>query len=217
MNVSVSFTKPIPDELYIDSFTQNKTKTWTYTGNNIVYVSVTKPHYMLASSVEIEVVQYNIDFRYNPDLTQVMIIDANINPDVAYYCSNTHIPERIFVTETLIDGSTYEQIDNPILRDYYSLNYNFKNSQWDWKLITRNPKDSSNDLADRYRDYINSNITKISSNTQLMQTANTYLQALDTFDTTGKGSIPSWKRMSVNLGDVPPVPHDLIAAFNVLP
>jgi hypothetical protein len=217
MNVSVNFTKPIPDELYVDSFANGNTKTWTYTGNNIVYVTVIKPRDTVMPFGEIEGVQDNLDFRYNSDTTQVMVINATVDPDVAYYCSNTHIPDRIFVTETLIDGTTYQQISNPVLRDYYRLNYDFENTTWNWELIKRNSKDSSNDLADRYRDYVNSNITNISSNTQLMQIANTYLQALDTFDTTGKGSIPSWKRMTVSLGDVPPVPHDIIVALNVLP
>jgi hypothetical protein len=51
-----------------------------------------------------------------------------------------------------------------------------------------------------------------------MQIANTYLQALDTFETTGKGSIPSWKISEIpSLASVPMIPQDLIIAFDVLP
>jgi hypothetical protein len=211
MEITVNFTKPVPDELYIDSFTKGNTQTWTYTGNNLVYISVDK------ISNGIQGVHDTLEFNYNPDLTEVMTIDAPVHPDIAYYASNTHIPDRIFVTETLIDGTTYEQITNPVLRDIYEVRYDSANTAWNWIVITRNPKSLLNDYADRNKHYINNNISKISSNAALMEIANTYLQTLETFETTGKGSIPSWKMITTNLGDVPPIPHDLIVAFNVLP
>lgn len=212
MTVNVNFTKPVPDELYIDSFINGNTKTWTYTGKNLVYLLVEK------QNGEITQVCEDLNFNYNEELFEIITIDANVNPDVAYYATNTTIPDRVFVTETLIDGSTYEQISNPTLRDIYSLNYNFENSEWNWKLITRNPKSRLNDYTERNREYVNSNISKISSNTALMQIANTYLQTLDAFETTGKGSIPSWKMIEIpKLSEVPAIPQDLINAFDVLP
>ena len=212
MTINVNFTKPIPDELYINSFTNGNTKTWTYTGNELLYITVSKLF------GDIESVNTDLDFNYNSEISEVITINANENPDVAYYASNTHIPDRIYITETLVDGTTYDQISNPVLRDIYNLNYDSANTTWNWAVITRNPKSRLNDYVDRNREYVNSNIEKISSNTALMQIANTYLQALDTFETTGKGSIPSWKIIEVpRLSEVPAIPQDLINAFDVLP
>ena len=211
MNINVNFTKPVPNELYIDSFTNGNTETWTYTGNNLIYVLVEK------RAGEVEGVYDDSYFNYNPEISQLITVDASVNADVAYYMTTKDIPDRIFVTETLVDGSTYEQIANPVLRDMYNVNYNFETGTWDWKFITREPRTMLNDYADRNREYINSNISKVSDNATLTQLANDYLQELDTFESTGAGSIPSWKKITHNLGDVPRIPQDLIVAFNVLP
>jgi hypothetical protein len=211
MTINVNFTKPVPNELYIDSFTNGNTKTWTYTGNNILHLLVEK------RLGDIAQVHDDLNFNYNSEFFQVITIDASVDPDVAYFASNTHIPDRIFVTETLVDGSTYEQITNPTLRDIYNMNYNFENSTWNWTVKTVEPRTMLNDYADRNREYINSNISKISGNATLTQLANDYLQELDTFESTGSGSIPSWKKITHNLSDVPRIPQDLIVAFNVLP
>jgi hypothetical protein len=136
MNTTVSFTKPIPDELYIDSFVNNNTKAWTYTGNNLVYILVDKILGGIQGNYD------NMDFNYNPDISQLMTIDATIYPDVAYWATNTDIPDRIFETETLVDGTMYEKITNPTLRDVYSLNYDFQNNKWNWTVVTINPKNN---------------------------------------------------------------------------
>jgi hypothetical protein len=212
MDIQVNFTKPIPNELYIDSFTNGNTQSYVYSGNNLLYVAVDIP---LGG---IQDIHEDPDFKYNPDNTKKVIIDANVNPDVAYFITNTTFDDRIFATETLIDGTTYEQITNPMLRDMYQVNYDLETNTWKWKFITRNPKGRLNDFAQRNRDYVNTYISTISSNTALMQIANTYLQTLDTFETTGKGSIPSWKIIAVpKLSEVPPIPQELILAFDVLP
>lgn len=212
MDIQVNFTKPVPNELYIDSFTNGKTQSYVYSGNNLIYVAIDIPE------GAIQDVHEDLNFNYNPDISKQLIIDARINPDVAYYVTNTNTPDRIFATETLVDGTTYEQITNPSLRDMYHINYDLQTNTWKWTFITRNPKGRLNDLAQRNRDYVNTYISTISSNTALMQIANTYLQTLDTFETTGKGSIPSWKIIAVpKLSEVPPIPQDLILAFDVLP
>ena len=55
------------------------------------------------------------------------------------------------------------------------------------------------------------------SGAEITKVAQDYLATLDTFETTGKGSIPSWKIIDAKISDVPMVPQELVAAFNVFP
>jgi|688.fasta_scaffold941190_2 hypothetical protein len=208
-----TFSKSVPDELYIDSFAQNKTATYTYDGPETFNVLVEK----LSGGVT-HVYQPGEDHgSYNSEQYEVMTVDANTAPDVAKYLRDTAIPERVFETEQLPGNKTYQKITNPTLRDYYAINYNFDNSAWNWKVITVVARTQLNDLADRYKKYVEDNISKIEGNSQLIALANTYLGQLEDFNTTGIGSIPSWKFIEISLVDVPQPPSQLVVAFNVLP
>lgn len=207
-----TFNKPVPDELYIDSFAQNKTASYTYIGPETVEVLVDVFHggvQHVATPGEV--------YSYNPELSKVVTVDASSATDVAYYLTNTATPEREFETQTLPGGKTYEQITNPTIRDYYSINYNLDTNTWEFKVITREPRSVLNDLADRYIQYIETNKSKVATNTELTALANTYLAQLNAFNTTGIGSIPSWKFIEISLADVPTPPSQLVVAFNVLP
>jgi hypothetical protein len=207
-----TFNKSVPDELYIDSFAQNKTASYTYTGPETLNVIVDN----ILGGVQ-QVLLPGETALINPDFQMQIAVDANTAPDVAYYITNTQTPEREFETETLPGNKTYQKLINPTIRDYYNINYNIETGLWDWNLITRLKRTPLNDLADRYKEYIETNASKIEDNTALTTLANTYLAQLETFNTTGIGSIPSWKFIEISLADVPAPPSQLVVAFNVLP
>lgn len=209
--MSVSFTKKIPDELYIDSFNNNKVINLEYDGPDVLYVLVDK-----FSNMFVRILDSSID-NFNYDLFEMVVVDSKIHPDVAYYLTNSNIPDREFETETLIDGTTYQKIINPTLKDFYRVKYDLESKKWIWEVITVDPKSIRNIVAEKYRNYINENIEKVSNDTILKKTATDYLKTLDTFETSGKGSIPSWKIIEAKISDVPMVPAELMAAFNVLP
>lgn len=207
-----TFSKPVPDELYIDSFAQSKTASYTYTGPETLNVIVDSQlggveHILLPGET----------MAYNPELQTQITLDANTATDVAYYVTNTATPEREFETENLPGNNTYEKLTNPTIRDYYNINYNIETGEWEWKVITRLTKTPLNDLANKYKQYIETNKSKIETNAALTTLANTYLAELETFNTTGIGSIPSWKFIEISLADVPAPPSQLVVAFNVLP
>lgn len=207
-----TFNKPVPDELYIDSFAQSKTASYTYTGPETLNVIVDS----ILGGVQ-HVLLPGETMLYNPELQTQITLDANTATDVAYYLTNTTTPEREFETETLPGNNTYEKLTNPTIRDYYNINYNHETGTWNWKLITRLARTPLNDLADKYKQYIETNKSKIEGDTTLTTLANTYIAQLDAFNTTGVGSIPSWKFIEISLATVPAPPSQLVVAFNVLP
>jgi hypothetical protein len=207
-----TFNKPVPDELYIDSFAQSKTTSYTYTGPETLNVIVDS----LLGGVQY-VLLPGETMLHNPELQTQITVDANTATDVAYYLINTTIPEREFETETLPGNNTYEKLTNPTIRDYYNINYNHETGTWNWTLITRAPRTALNNLADKYKQYVETNKSKIEGDTTLTTLANTYIAQLDAFNTTGVGSIPSWKFIEISLATVPAPPSQLVVAFNVLP
>lgn len=214
ITMEISFTKSVPDELYIDSFGQNKTVTITYNGPEILKVLVD----IISGGIQYVALEPSENIVHNPDFSTVLTVDANISPDVAYYIKLAEIPgEQEFITENLPGGKTYQKLVNPTLRDYYALNYNFETNAWNWTLITRQARSMLNDLADKYKDYINTHKSKVENNQTLTDLANTYLAQLEAFNTTGIGSIPSWKFIEFSLAEVPAPPLQLVTAFNVLP
>jgi hypothetical protein len=210
-NVSVEFTKKIPDSLHVNTFVSNASLTLTYNGPESSLFLIEKDHGYVSGVIE------TMEDAYNQDHYFVIKTSASDSPDVLYYFHQVEFPETEFVTETLVDGTTHEEISNPRLKDYYRTFYDLENKVWIWEVITRNPRSVYNDMADRYREYINQNLHKIESNASLKEAATKYLQRLTDFETTGAGSIPSWKIIIANTACVPLPSPLLMAAFENTP
>jgi hypothetical protein len=210
-NVSVEFTKKIPDSLYVNTFTSNAILTITYNGPGSSLFLVEKNYGNICNVLE------TMEDAYNQEDYLVIETSVSDSPDVLYYFHATELPEKEHVTETLVDGTTHDEISNPNLKDYYRIFYDLENKVWVWEVITRNPRSVYNEIADRYREYVNQNLHKIQSNTSLMETATNYLQRLTDFETTGAGSIPSWKIAAANTACVPLPSPLLMTAFENTP
>jgi hypothetical protein len=210
-NVNIQFTKKIPDSLYVNTFTSNSSLTLTYNGPELSLFLVEKNHGHICGVLE------TMEDAYNPDHYLVIETSASDSPDVLYYFHQSEFPEREHVTETLVDGTTHDEISNPTLKDYYTAFYDLENKIWIWEVITRNPRSVYNELADRYREYVNQNLHKIESNEALKEVATKYLQRLTDFETTGAGSIPSWKIAAANTASVPLPSPLLMTAFENTP
>lgn len=208
--MAITFTKQIPDELWIDSFAANNALELSYSGPATVSV--------LVDNMSGTFVDYDGVTPYNEETRRVVIVDASAEPDVAYYIHNRSQPrpEHEFETENLPGGLTYDKITNPTIYDYYTLRYDVENSSWDWELILREPKTIIYYTAEKYKKYIEDNTDKFSTAT-LQKKATDYITTLTTLMTTGKGSIPQWKLIEFSASEVPIPPGELINAIGVLP
>jgi len=210
-NVSIEFTKKIPDSLNVNTFTSNASLTLTYNGPESSLFLIEKNYGYICNVLE------TMGDAYNQEDYLVVETRASDSPDVLYYYYTTEFPEREYVTETLVDGTTHDEISNPTLKDYYRMFYDLENKVWIWDVITTEPRSIYNDMADRYREYVNQNLYKIESNASLKEAATKYLQKLTDFETTGAGSIPSWKIITANTASVPVPSPLLMAAFENTP
>ena len=209
---TINFSKKIPDELYIDSFKENKQMDLVYDGPDILYIVLSKYHGTYVETIN------SLDELRHPDDNTVLTVTAANTPDAAYYYYHFRdMLIREHATEVLSDGTTHDYINNPALRDYYELVYNFENRRFIWKVITRDPRNILNFMAEKYRSYVIDNANSYSSNTSLKTIADNYIKVLDDYETTGPASIPSWKVIEANTATVPFVPVELIAAIKKFP
>lgn len=209
--MAIKFTKNVPDELYVDSFSKKLKKSYTYDGPESLKVLVDKQSGFPSNLIESE------EDKFNPDFVDVITVDAAKDTDVAEYLYNTVVPERQFEDQVQVDGSVYKNITNPTIRDYYTLRYDFETSSWLWTVVVRNPTSILKDLAEKNKSFVTLNLDTINDNVELTKVANDYIKQLEDYMTTGKGSIPSWKMDEFPLSSVPMIPQELIVAFNQLP
>lgn len=209
--MKINFSVKIPDELYIDNFSSNKTMNLVYDGPDKHLVLINKETGDFVGTVNTP------EDPYNKDFFEVLTVEASKNPEVAYYLLHRVDPiERGHVTETLPGNLTFEAISNPTIYDYFYIRYDVENKSWKMPLVTRLSRSPLNDMADRYRTYIEENASKATTNA-LKTLMNNYLTQLDDFEKTGIGSIPSWKLTEIKLDNVPKPPLELVSAFNVIP
>jgi hypothetical protein len=207
----INFDKNIPNELYIDDFSEKKKLTLSYDGPATIKWLIEKSNGSLSNPID------SHDDPHDRDNYMVVEVDATKDTDVAYYLYTMKDGiEREHATETLPDGSTHDYISNPRIQDYYSISYDLNENTWEWSLILREKKNPFNYIADKYRAYVNAHIDSV-TDAKVKKSAQDYLKTLDTFESTGMGAVYSWKLIEINPKLVPIPPVDFIAAVGVLP
>src|SRR6056300_1390633 len=115
-----TFTVNVPDQLWLNSWTENKTESYTYEGPNTWNVVVCGESLLASDWSEdtIEADSGTKDFVVTLDATD----DANL--PVAYFM-HTQGAEHEYTEEdeTNHDDSVYKKITNPLIHDYFDVGY----------------------------------------------------------------------------------------------
>jgi hypothetical protein len=112
------FTVNVPDELWVDSWTENRTMSWTYEGPERIYVKLRH---------DFTVAEWS-DSEFDPETVQsnekVIELDSATSVDVMFYLTNQgQLAEHEFEDETNPDGSIYKKISNPNIYDIFYIDY----------------------------------------------------------------------------------------------
>lgn len=205
--MSISYTYPIPDELYVNKFDQNLEYNGSYTGPKKLYLLVQDGEPVTVWS------ESSIDTEYDKVNAKVVELDTNAFPAVADYLVSGSEPYTFtFRTVNNIDGSTHQEISNPRLRDYYTLYYLEGTKNWDFRLITREIKFGEESKVEKDLDYVKSMKDKYDFGTENNTLMDTYITNAETYLTTMAPLYP-WKfEKPVNI-PVPKIPVSLIKLF----
>lgn len=206
------FTINVPDQLWVDKWTENKTQTLTYDGPEKYYVIVTDQQ--VVSQWSAEPLEADSEQRGNPFVVE---LDATAHTDVAYWLLHHADPiEHIFEDEINHDGSIYKKISNPSIRDIYSAQYDFDQSKIVLVLTTRRTTTYPEIKAQERLDYVNrySEVYEFSDEVEaaivtFKSDTTAYLNSME--------NIYPWKYVSISLDDVPRIPAIAVAEFAKLP
>jgi hypothetical protein len=216
------FTVNVPDELWVNSWENELTASYTYEGPQYFYIAVDINNQMnniRHGDLENEAEPFSEDeiAKYEYILT----VDAEVNPEIASRLyMHEHIPHE-FEDVTNHDGSIYKKITNPCLKDYFTVLFRSKPANPSEKEAFLSPiyKDTSNILHttalarlasvkkyDDAYDFDSGDQLKIDT---FIQTITAYIELVST-------AYP-WKYVTYNVSEVPKVPVALQLLFNQLP
>lgn len=204
-------TLNVPNELWVNNFSENKTATYTYSGPSTVWL-VIESNGSISDSVfdaepETTKTKIEVDIATANNATLAAVIGLKQNLDTDY--------EYTYTPETNHDGSVYQKIANPKVGDYYLFNYNTSQGVV-LELIVKDPKISNWQIAQDRKAYVVKYDDAFDFETADQTKIDTYLAAINAYLTTIENAYP-WKFITVNKSEVPKIPVSLTTLFSTLP
>lgn len=120
------FTIDIPDEIYIDSWENGRTASFTYNGPEMVYAVIVSDSQTLAET-SIEPFPEDSVYNIQTEKYTVLEISAETNTALAHYIceiNDTTPYQYQYIDVENHDGSIYAEPTNYRLKDYFSIIYN---------------------------------------------------------------------------------------------
>ena len=210
------FTVNVPDELWLDSWENQLTASYTYEGPQYFYIAVDGNNSRGAIKdtepfTEDEVAKYEY----------VLTIDAKVNPEIAYALHIHEYEPHEFEDVTNHDGSIYKRITNPSLKDYFVVDFRTNAESLSEKEAFLSPiyKDKTNILhttalarLDAVKKYNNAYDFESADQAKI----DTFIQTITAYIELVAAAHP-WKYITYNVSEVPKVPVALQLLFNQLP
>lgn len=207
----VTFSYPLPDELYVEGVSGEVTGTYTYDG---------------PESFDVEINTFgeivDIDIQRDPEFGSEFrkTINATTHTAVAYHLSHYFVEdynwEYQFEDETLDNGDVYKKPLNPDLRDAYSIKYNKEKDEFELVQIIKEQDNPSTLEAKRRKEYIQKYAEKYSFGEAVDLAIETYIQELNEF-IADNPPLKTWKYTNFNLGSVPKIPAIISIEIAKLP
>lgn len=203
-----TFSIPLPDELWVDAFTENKTIQYSYNGPDIVSVEIG-----VGDTIGGVVSDLN-DYTLTPESKIVEVSGAN-ETDIAYGLLSAELPHDDHVFEDVVnhDGSIYQRITNPHFQDIYTLEYN-TDTGFSKVLTVKDPDNSLKIANDKNILFVTTSLLHIQLEENDDVVYQNYLIKANDFNDEIKSLYP-WK-YSEEITDlvVPSIPLSLIRIIN---
>lgn len=206
-----TLTINVPDELWVNSFEQNLTKTFEYDGPETIWF-VSRGEFINPS--------FTTEEPETTDLTEtvhVINIEDATDEELALAILLVHGAEEYeftYVDEINHDGSIYKRIDNPRLEEYFSakmLGGNIK-----LEPIVKDPLNPNEAIAKERKAYVLKYANAFEFDDSQDELINNYLNRIEEYLDIMKTAYP-WKFIEMNKNEIPKIPVSLITLFNSLP
>lgn len=210
LDMRKEFTIAVPDEYWVNSWTEGKTMSWTYEGPEKIYV---------IASVQGQLISYQEEeiFRDTDSPEKIIVIDAETDTDVAYYLISQpeeHVYE--FAEEINHDGSTHRFFTNPRIQDLfyldalqpfgqgYKLEPIYKKTETIHEVTVQQRKQYVLDFYKKYE--FDDDVDRLVKG--FLDKADAYLKKME--------KVYPWKYIEIDDSDVPRIPIQLIKILNEL-
>jgi hypothetical protein len=205
-------TIKIPNELWVDDFSANKTAPFTYSGPAKVWLVVQEDNTVHADYYEEEPVVQATQKTIEIDVASATQSELEA---AIYAVMGSKEHTYTYTPELNHDGSTYQKINNPKLNDYYTLRYN-PATGFELKSIVKDTTVSTEKIAKDRKAYVEKYSSAFEFSTEDTAKIEAYLTSINTYLEQLKTVYP-WKYVEIDKNEVPKVPLSLVQLFNTLP
>lgn len=215
--ITKNFTVNVPDELWVDSWEDSATDSYTYVGPDTVYVLREKRSNNISAAPQLEVEPTDVLDTY-----EVIEIDADANPDIALWIHGyaEDFQHEFETTSSGLGDQTYERITNPHIRDWFDLEVTDTSTVPATISLVANykEKDTSIELKARNRlKYVKKYSDAYDFDTDAQTAIDTFISNMNDYLATYEPLCP-WKFADgIPEGDMPKIPVSLVTVFNSLP
>jgi len=207
----VTFSYPLPDELYVEGVSGNITGTYTYNGPETFDV-----HIGIDGNID------DVDVQNDPEMgpNYRKTIDASTHIHVAYllshYFEDEYTWQYEFEDEIMDNGDVYKKILNPNLTDAYQVVYDFATNDWKLNQIVKQQDNPAVLEAQRRKEHIQKYADKYSFGEAIDIAIETYIEELNAFIASNP-PVKTWKYINFNFGSVPKIPAIISIEIAKLP
>lgn len=207
-----TFTVNVPDDLWVDSWDQNKEQTYTYNGPETIYVVV-------QLTEDFPIIEWSEDpilREVDPNKQQIIELDANEQTAIAYYYyHNADEWEYEYTTITNHDGSTHEEYTNPTLEDIYQVVYSIQDG-FVLSPIIRETETEAEKIAKGRLTYVQKYKNAYDFDEDVTAVINTFESNINNYLDT-MATVYPWRYVNIDTTEIPKIPASLITVFNTLP
>ena len=206
-----TFTVNVPDDLWVDSWTENKTTDYTYNGPSTINV-------LVSLTGDFPIVRWSEDDITvdNEDKQLVVTIDADTDTAIAHAIVNAGAEhEYTYTTITNHDDSTHEEINNPTINDIYEVEYTPANG-FVLKQIIKQSETMNERTAKERLAYVVKYDEAYDFDDATQTVIDTFKTNIDNYLTTMSTVYP-WRYVTIDATVIPKIPASLVATFNTLP
>lgn len=205
------FTIKIPNELYINNFSENKTIEFEYDGPEELIVQIW-------NDISVIGIVEEIPELYDTDTTYFITLNCSEHTEAAYWLLESK-KDHVYEFEDVLnpDGSIYKKVLNPRFMDIYTIEYNKAKSSFDFNLIEKSIFSGVELKAIRERDNIISKFSNISLDGEYKTAYLTYINDVNTFLDMCHQYLP-WKYIEFPISEnqIPKIPLSLLLLLKQL-